>query len=69
MKCLNRNNSIEEFNEILKEGVEHGFVLSNSGDIDLIIELYNNLTEYFTFFKQYGSSKETFGLKSTSRKN
>ena len=49
MKYLSKKNTIEEFNDILKEGLEFGFILTDSEDIGLITELYNNLTNYFSF--------------------
>lgn len=57
MKCLNKKNTIEEFNDILKEGLEFGFILTDSEDIGLITELYNNLTNYFLFFKSWQKVK------------
>lgn len=49
MKYLSRNNTIEEFNNILKDG--HGYILKDIEDENLIIELYNNLTQMFKFFR------------------
>ena len=51
MKYLSRNNTIEEFNNILKDGLEHGYILKDIEDENLIIELYNNLTQVFKFFR------------------
>lgn len=51
MKYLSRNNTIEEFNNILKDGLEHGYILKDIEDENLIIELYNNLTQMFKFFR------------------
>ena len=53
MKSLSRYNTIEEFNNILKEGIENGFILKDAKDEDLILELYNNLTHMFKFYKSW----------------
>ena len=51
MKQINRKQTIEEFNEALRDGLEHGVILSDSQkDLPLITELYLNLHSYFKFF-------------------
>ena len=57
MKYLSRNNTIEEFNNILKDGLEHGYVLKDIEDENLIIELYNNLTQMFKFYRAWDELK------------
>lgn len=57
MKYLSRNNTIKEFNDILKDGLEHGFVLKDCDDEKLILELYNNLTQMFKFYRAWEELK------------
>ena len=55
MKYLRKSQTVEEFNEILKEGLKNGFILSDPNDIKLIIELAYNLNYYLTYFiEAYG---------------
>lgn len=58
---ISRNQTIEEFNEILKEGIKNGLVLYNADDINIIIELAYNLDYFLTYFKNaaniYGEEK------------
>ena len=58
---INRHQTIEEFNEILKEGIKNGLVLHNADDINIIIELAYNLDYFLTYFKNaaniYGEEK------------
>ena len=58
MRCLSKNNTIKEFNDILKEGLEYGFILKNIEDENLILELYNNLTHMFKFYKSWQELKQ-----------
>ena len=58
MKYLSRNNTIEEFNNILKEGLENGFILKDVNDEKLILELYDNLTEMLKFYKSWEEVKQ-----------
>jgi len=58
MKYLSKKNTIEEFNDILKEGLENGFILKDSDDEKLILELYNNLTRMFKFYKSWQEIKQ-----------
>ena len=48
---INRNQTIEEFNETLKEGIKNGLILHNIDDIKIIIELAYNLDYFLTYFK------------------
>ena len=57
MKYLSRNNTIKEFNDILKDGLEHGYILKDIEDEELIIELYNNLTQMFKFYRAWEELK------------
>ena len=57
MKYLSRSNTIEEFNNILKDGLEHGYILKDVDDEDLILELYNNLTQMFKFYRAWDELK------------
>ena len=51
MKYLNKNTTIEEANEIIKEGLkETGFILTDKRDIKFIVELTYNLNQYLTYF-------------------
>ena len=58
MRYLSKNNTIEEFNNILKEGLEYGYILKDVEDEDLILELYNNLTKMFKFYKSWQELKQ-----------
>ena len=57
MKYLSRNNTIKEFNDILKDGLEHGYILKDIEDEELILELYNNLTQMFKFYRAWEKLK------------
>lgn len=57
MKYLSRNNTIKEFNDILKDGLEHGYILKDIEDEELITELYNNLTQMFKFYRAWEELK------------
>lgn len=59
MKSLNKNQTVEEFNETLKEGIADGFILEEDG-LDFLKELYANLVYYFTFFV---SAEKVYGKK------
>ena len=50
MKYLSKNQTVEEFNSVLKEGINNGFLIANS-DLDFLKELCDNLLYYFTFFR------------------
>ena len=50
MKYLSKNQTVEEFNNILKEGLEHGFVLKTEDEFKIMLELCSNLIYYFKFF-------------------
>ena len=50
MKYLSKSQTVEEFNDNLKDGLEHGIVLKTEEELKLMAELYSNLTYYFTFF-------------------
>lgn len=51
MKYLNKDTTIEEANEIIKEGLkETGFILTDKRDIKFIVELTYNLNQYLTYF-------------------
>jgi hypothetical protein len=50
MKQLNKNQTVEEFNKILKEGIKNGFLFASS-DLGFLKELCDNLLYYFTFFR------------------
>ena len=52
MKCLSRINTIEEFNDILAEGVEYGFILADINDLDLIRNIYSNLQKCLVFINE-----------------
>ena len=52
MKCLSRTNTIEEFNDILAEGVEYGFILADINDLDLIRNIYSNLQKCLVFINE-----------------
>ena len=52
MKCLSRTNTIEEFNDILAEGVEYGFILADANDLDLIRNIYSNLQKCLVFINE-----------------
>ena len=57
---ISRNQTIEEFNEILKEGIKNGLVLHNANDINIIIELAYNLDYFLTYFK---NAADIYGKK------
>lgn len=51
MKYLNKDTTIEEANEIIKDGLkETGFILTDKRDIKFIVELTYNLNQYLTYF-------------------
>ena len=50
MKYLSKNQTVKEFNDTLKEGLEHGVILSDIKDLNLIIELCTNLVLYLKYF-------------------
>lgn len=63
MKYFDSNKqTVKEFNEILKDGLEHGFILSTKEDLKLIIELTYNLNYYLNYFisatQLYGEEKD-----------
>lgn len=59
MKSLSSKQSVKEFNEDLKEGLKHGFILTNTEDMKLIIELAYNLNYYLTYFiTAYGKEED-----------
>ena len=47
---ISKNQTIEEFNEILKEGIENRLILHNADDIKFLIELAYNLDYFLTYF-------------------
>ena len=49
MKYLSKNQTVKEFNDTLKEGLEHGVILSDIKDLNLIIELCTNLVLYLKY--------------------
>ena len=62
MKYLDsKHQSAEEFNKILKDGLETGFILANKDDINFMIELAYNLNYYLNYFisasQIYGEEK------------
>ena len=64
MKYLDSNKqTAREFNEILKEGIENGFVLNTQEDLKFMIELAYNLNYYLTYFIEstqlYGAKENT----------
>ena len=64
MKYLDSNKqTAREFNEILKEGIENGFVLNTQEDLKFMIELAYNLNYYLTYFIEstqlYGEKENT----------
>jgi hypothetical protein len=50
MKYLSKNQTVKEFNDTLKEGLEHGIILSDIKDLSLITELCANLVLYLKYF-------------------
>ena len=50
MKYLSKNQTVKEFNDTLKEGLEHGVILSDIKDLSLITELCANLALYLKYF-------------------
>ena len=42
--------TVKEFNENLKDGIEHGVILSDIKDLSLITELCANLALYLKYF-------------------
>ena len=56
MKYLSKNQTVEEFNNTLKEGIENGFLLANP-DLEFLKELCDNLIYYFTFFRIYNKDE------------
>ena len=62
MKYLDSNKqTAKEFNDILKEGFNTGFILSTQEDIKFMIELAYNLNHYLTYFI---SASQIYGEKS-----
>jgi hypothetical protein len=64
MKYLDSNKqTAREFNKILKEGIENGFVLNTQEDLKFMIELAYNLNYYLTYFIEstqlYGEKENT----------
>ena len=64
MKYLDSNKqTAREFNEILKEGIENGFILNTQEDLKFMIELAYNLNYYLTYFIEstqlYGEKENT----------
>ena len=49
MLLLSKKQTIEEFNKDLAEGLELGAILVDAKDIDIIIQLYNNLSKFLLF--------------------
>jgi hypothetical protein len=50
MKYLSKNQTVKEFNDTLKDGLEHGVILSDIKDLSLITELCANLALYLKYF-------------------
>ena len=50
MKYLSIDQSVKEFNDNLRYGIEHGVILKTNKELQLMAELYTNLACYFTFF-------------------
>lgn len=50
MKYLSKNQTVKEFNDTLKDGLEHGVILSDIKDLNLITELCANLVLYLKYF-------------------
>lgn len=51
MKYLDCNNqTVKEYNKILKEGLEKGIVLANQDDIKTMIEFAHNVNYYLAYF-------------------
>ena len=61
MKYLDsEKQTAKEFNNILKEGMETGIILSREEDIKFMIELAYNLNYYLTYFI---SAAQIYGKK------
>lgn len=61
MKYLDsEKQTAKEFNNILKEGMETGVILSREEDIKFMIELAYNLNHYLTYFI---SAAQLYGKK------
>jgi hypothetical protein len=61
MKYLDsEKQTAKEFNDILKEGMETGVILSREEDIKFMIELAYNLNYYLTYFI---SAAQLYGKK------
>lgn len=58
MKVLNINQSVKEFNDLLREGIEHGFILNKVEDNQVLIELCANLIFYLKYFVIASNAKE-----------
>ena len=58
MKTLNINQSVKEFNELLKGGIEHGFILNNKEDIKVLFELCANLVYYLKYYIESANAKK-----------
>lgn len=52
MKYLSSNQTVKEFNQSLKEGMEQGIILVDPGTLSFLKEIYTNLEYYFKFFKE-----------------
>ena len=50
MRQLTKNVSLEEANEILKEGLEKNGFISNLSDAKFYVELTHNLNHYLAYF-------------------
>jgi hypothetical protein len=61
MKYLDyEKQTAKEFNDILKEGMKTGVILSRKEDIKFMIELAYNLNYYLTYFI---SASQVYGKK------
>lgn len=58
MKVLSINQSVKEFNEDLRAGLEEGFTLKNS-EVGTLVELCSNLIYYFKWYAAQESRTET----------
>ena len=67
MKYLSKNQTVKEFNDTLKDGLEHGVILSDIKDLSLITELCANLVLYLksnlTAEELFNKYDETFKSK------
>jgi hypothetical protein len=51
MKQLSVNQSVKEFTEDLANEKQYGFIFKSKDDIKVLLKLYINLIEYFSFFR------------------